>query len=354
MRNEINKILSENKLDSSQYDISELYDAGMRFIHRNIDVYFDKNYPINTVLRSLFIEGIVTHIKNNGKTKFDMLVEEKTREIKEESRKISQRSIEIKEESRRIFEKNKEINDSIKYAKSLQNSVLPPISKIKKYLEQYFIFFKPKDIIGGDFYWFEEKDDYLYFSVSDCTGHGVPGGMVSLICSSALNKSLNELHITSTNGILDKTRDIVVDTFNRNGEDINDGMDMALCKLDIENNKLYFSGANRPLWIVRDGILIEYKSDKQPVGRYFESKPFTCNEIDLFKNDMIYLSSDGYGDQFGGDRDSKFKTAKFKQILIDYSVLNMIDQSNRIEKSFLDWKGETDQTDDICVFGVRI
>lgn len=339
MKSEIIKILLENNYDPYNYDLDILYESGRKYIYKHIENYYDKNYPINTVLNSLFTEGILLYLKNNGKSIVDVLVEQKTREIRERSDKISQKS--------------KEINDSIKYAKSLQLSILPPLSKISEHLEDYFIFYRPKDIIGGDFYWFEKKGNYLIFSVSDCTGHGVPGGMVSLICSSALDKTINELNILDTNKILDKTSDIVADSFNKNGQSINDGMDIILCKFDIISRKLYFSGANRPLWLIRDGILEEFKTDKRPIGKYYDDKSFTSQVIDIKSGDMLYLSSDGYGDQFGGINDSKFKTSNFKQTLLDNSYLSIKEQYRVIEETFLNWKEDKEQTDDICVFGIK-
>lgn len=339
MRSEISKILLENNYDPYNYDLDVLYESGRKYIYKHIENYYDKNYPINTVLNSLFTEGILLYLKNNGRSIVDVLVEQKTKEIKEKSDKISQRS--------------KEINDSIKYAKSLQLSILPPLSKISEHLEDYFIFYRPKDIIGGDFYWFEKKDNYLIFSVSDCTGHGVPGGMVSLICSSALDKTINELNILDTNKILDKTSDIVVDSFNKNGQSINDGMDIILCKFDTTSRKLYFSGANRPLWLIRDGVLEEFKTDKRPVGKYYDEKSFTSQVIDIKSGDILYLSSDGYGDQFGGMNDSKFKTSKFKQTLLDNSYLSIKEQYRVLEETFLNWKEDKEQTDDICIFGIK-
>jgi serine phosphatase RsbU (regulator of sigma subunit) len=339
LRSEISKILLENNYDPYNYDLDVLYESGRKYIYKHIENYYDKNYPINTVLKSLFTEGILLYLKNNGKSIVDVLVEQKTKEIKEKSDRISQRS--------------KEINDSIKYAKSLQLSILPPLSKISEHLEDYFIFYRPKDIIGGDFYWFEKKDNYLIFSVSDCTGHGVPGGMVSLICSSALDKTINELNILDTNKILDKTSDIVVDSFNKNGQSINDGMDIILCKFDTISRKLYFSGANRPLWLIRDGVLEEFKTDKRPVGKYYDEKSFTSQVIDIKSGDILYLSSDGYGDQFGGMNDSKFKTSKFKQTLLDNSYLSIKEQCRVVEETFLNWKEDKEQTDDICIFGIK-
>lgn len=342
MKSELPKILVENGLDPFEYDLQELYEIGRKNIINNIEFYYDKDYSCKSVLRSLFTDGILEFIRSKGRSKLEILVEEKTKIIHDENKRISQ--------------KHKEITQSIEYARSLQNSILPSISKIENHLKNYFLFYKPKDIIGGDFFWFETFENYIFFAVADCTGHGVPGGMVSLVCSNALNKCVNELKIIKTSEILNMSRHLIIETFNKNGQNINDGMDIILCKYDTISNKLEFSGANRPLWILRNNSknIEEFKTDRQPVGKFFEPKPFNTFETQIEKKDIVYMFSDGYIDQFGGDNDSKFKTSRFKDLINKIKYLQIKEQENILKFNFESWKNNTEQTDDICVWGIML
>lgn len=247
--------------------------------------------------------------------------------------------------------KNTEILDSINYAKRIQNAILPSNVLVKEYLKESFIFYKPKDIVAGDFYWLEIKDNKTLFAAADCTGHGVPGAMVSVICNNGLNRSVREHGLTIPGEILDKTREIVLQEFDKSEDDVNDGMDISLCAL--EGNKLQFAGANNPLWIIRNGELIEYKADKQPIGKSDHPVPFRTHTIELLPNDTIYVFSDGYADQFGGENNRKFKSVAFKTLLLSIQQLSMSEQMKHIDKIFEEWKGNLDQVDDICIIGVR-
>ncbi|HLC82231.1 MAG TPA: SpoIIE family protein phosphatase, partial [Bacteroidia bacterium] len=260
-----------------------------------------------------------------------------------------------------IQEKNKEITDSIQYAKHLKNAILPPISFVKKHLPDSFIYYKPKDIVAGDFYWMEFLNDSIYIAAADCTGHGVPGAMVSVVCSNALNRAVKEFKLTAPNKILDKVRELVVETFVRNdsfGEksenEVKDGMDISLCCINNTNKHLIWAGANNPLWIIRDKQLIEYKADKQPIGKTDNPTPFTCNETQLLKNDSLYLFTDGYADQFGGPKGKKFKYKQMQNLLLSCNSKPMNEQNEIIGKSFEEWKGNLEQVDDILIIGIKI
>ncbi|MDG2344121.1 MAG: tetratricopeptide repeat protein [Flavobacteriales bacterium] len=246
--------------------------------------------------------------------------------------------------------KNRDITDSIKYAERIQKTILPAKYKLREYLPDSFVLYKPKDFVAGDFYWLEKNDSSVMFAVADCTGHGVPGAIVSVVCHNALNRSVRQYGLTAPNQILDMTKSIVVDEFSKN-EDVRDGMDIALCALS--GNKLHFSGANNPLWLVRKGVLTAYKPDKQPVGKYEINNPFTNHEIELQKNDMIYIFSDGFSDQFGGEKGKKYMAGKFKKLLISISELAPQKQRMALEKEFNEWKGNQEQIDDVCVIGFR-
>lgn len=252
--------------------------------------------------------------------------------------------------------KNKEILDSINYAQRIQTAILPPTQFIRKNLNQVFILYKPKDIVAGDFYWMEATNEGVLFAVADCTGHGVPGAMVSVICNNALNRSVREYRLTDPGKILDKTREIVTGEFEKSEDDVKDGMDIALCRLQGE--RLYYSGAHNPLWIIRNNELIEIKANKQPVGKFDQSTPFNTHEVKLEKGDYIYLFSDGFADQFGGDSGKiggkKYKTARFKKFLVSIQNLSIEAQKEAINKEFEDWKKDIEQLDDVCILGVKI
>lgn len=264
-----------------------------------------------------------------------------------------QKSI-IEEQKQLVEEKQKEILDSINYAKRIQAAILPSDRVIKQFLPESFVFYKPKDIVAGDFYWLEHKHDKVLFAAADCTGHGVPGAMVSVVCNNALNRSVREFGLTEPSKILDKTKEIVIQEFEKSDADVKDGMDIALCAL--QENTLYYSGANNPLWIIRKGseIIDEVKSTKQPVGKVDNTKPFENHTVELKKGDSIYIFTDGYQDQFGGEKGKKFKAAKLKELLLNNSNKSMGEQLVILNQTFDKWKGSLEQVDDVCIIGVKI
>jgi serine phosphatase RsbU (regulator of sigma subunit)/tetratricopeptide (TPR) repeat protein len=258
-----------------------------------------------------------------------------------------------------LEEKSQEIMDSISYAKRIQNAILPPAKIVKDYLKDSFILYKPKDIVAGDFYWMEKiefnankKEPIVLFAAADCTGHGVPGAMVSVICNNALNRSVREFGLTDPGKILDKTREIVIEEFEKSDEDVKDGMDIALCSLN--GNKLEYAGANNPLWIIRNEELIETKANKQPIGKFVLETPFTTHIIELQKGDSVYLFSDGYADQFGGEKGKKMKSVNFKKLLLSMQDKKMAKQKESLDIAFENWRGKLEQIDDVCIIGVRI
>jgi len=259
---------------------------------------------------------------------------------------------EVEHQSAIIHEKNREILDSITYAKRIQNAILPPQKVVKEYLQESFIFYKPKDIVAGDFYWMEQKDGKILFAAADCTGHGVPGAMVSVVCNNGLNRSVREYKLTDPGKILDKTREIVVQEFEKSEDEVKDGMDIALCS--IEGNTLQYAGAHNPLWIIRNGELLETKANKQPIGKFDNPEPYTTHTIALQKGDSIYIFSDGYIDQFGGEKGKKFKSRAFKELLLSNQEKSMEGQKQIIDAAFENWRGDLEQLDDVCVIGVRI
>jgi serine phosphatase RsbU (regulator of sigma subunit) len=260
----------------------------------------------------------------------------------------------IERQKELVEEHRKEIIDSITYAKRLQQAILPPKEEIKKVFPESFLIYKPKDIVAGDFYWLEEQDGKTYIAGADCTGHGVPGAMVSVVCSNALNRAVKEFGLRKTGEILDKTRDLVLETFAKSGSDVKDGMDISLLCFDKDRSRVSWSGANNPLWYIADNNLIEIKPDKQPIGKIFNPHPFTTHEIEVKRDSMFYLFTDGFADQFGGKKGKKFKYKQMKEILLLNHKKETDEQKKQIERSFSEWKGNAEQVDDVFIMGIRV
>lgn len=300
-------------------------------------------------------------------------VVERTAEVVKEKEKVEAINKQVLLQNEVIEEKNKEITDSINYAKGIQDAILPHEDKVKKHLPNSFILFRPKDIVSGDFYWMEEKDDVVYFTAADCTGHGVPGAFVSMVGVNGLNRSVNGFALRKPSDMLNKLRDLVEETFRKR----KDGMDIGLCAVNFKTKTLEYAGANNPLWVIRKkGLpplivnneeietkigddfcdLYEVKADKQPVGAFEAATPFTNNEIKLEEGDALYVFSDGYPDQFGGPKGKKFMSKSMKKLLIDLYNKSMDEQKEVLNKSIEEWmeEGNVEQIDDICVFGVKI
>ena len=269
--------------------------------------------------------------------------------------KIKQSNRVIKQQKELLEEKQKEILDSIEYALRIQTAILPPQKIVKQYLENSFIVYKPKDIVAGDFYWMETVNDLVLFAACDCTGHGVPGAMVSVVCHNALNRAVREFGLTQPAAILDKTAEIVIENFSKSEEDIKDGMDISLCTYNTKTKKLEWAGANNPLWLLQNGELIETKADKQPIGMNEDHKPFTNHTFTLNNGDCIYLFTDGFADQFGGEKGGKKLTRKhFKELILSVQDKSLREQGVALDKFIVDYGKEIEQTDDILVMGVKV
>ena len=270
--------------------------------------------------------------------------------------KVEERTREVVEQKKIIEEKNKDITSSIRYAKRIQDALLPAKKYLNEHMGEYFVLFKQKDIVSGDFYWVNKKDDKLFFAAIDCTGHGVPGAFVSLVAHGNIQRALVLFNMRSPASILDKLNEGVTDVLSRGGEtqDIKDGMDISLCALNRREMKLEFSGANHPMILIRNGELIETKGDKQPIGQYISRKNFTNNEMEVKKGDMIYLFSDGYADQFGGESGKKFKRSRLKEMLLAHHGKPMNEQKEILDDTIEQWKGNLEQIDDILVMGVKV
>jgi serine phosphatase RsbU (regulator of sigma subunit) len=254
-----------------------------------------------------------------------------------------------------IEEKNREITDSIEYALRIQTAILPPQKTVKQYLANSFILYKPKDIVAGDFYWMETVNDLVLFAACDCTGHGVPGAMVSVVCHNALNRAVREFGLTQPAEILDKTAEIVIENFSKSEEDIKDGMDISLCAYNAKTKTIQWAGANNPLWLLQKGELIETKADKQPIGMNENSKPFTNHTFTLNSGDTIYLFTDGFADQFGGDTgEKKLTKRRFKDLLLSVQTKSLQEQGIALDKFITEYRKQVEQIDDILVMGVKV
>ncbi len=261
-----------------------------------------------------------------------------------------------------IIDKSKDIQDSINYAQRIQQAILPSFEKIDAVLKNYFIYFQPKDIISGDFYWHASlrttpKDklsqQIVVIAAADCTGHGVPGALMSIIGSAILNQSSTNVDVnTPAEALMFLNKELT-----KNLSAIKDGMDIALCAINMETLQLQYAGANNPLYIVQQKKLIEIKADKKAIGADTEnaaSKTFTNHVIQLQKGDTIYLFTDGYADQFGGQQGKKFKYKQFQELLIEIQDHSMEEQKTIIKNCFEKWKGNLEQLDDILVIGIRV
>lgn len=284
----------------------------------------------------------------------ERILEQKVIERTEE---VVRQKEEIEKQRQKLEELYKDVTDSIRYAKRLQDSILPPDLLVRKMLPQSFVLFRPKDIVSGDFYWFYQLKETVLFAAVDCTGHGVPGAFMSLVGNNALNQAVKEHGNTEPGKILDELNKLSSEALNKNSEStsVRDGMDLSMCSLNLKTNELMYAGANNPLYIVRDEKIIQLKPDKFAIGAFEPgSKSYTNHKYNLEKGDHLYLFSDGYADQFGGTKGKKFMYRQFRELLLSMRNLSMEDQklllSNAIEK----WRGSYEQVDDILVIGIRI
>ncbi|MBN1185096.1 MAG: tetratricopeptide repeat protein [Bacteroidales bacterium] len=311
---------------------------------------------IISFLLLLLVFAIYKSYRN--KKRANEILSNQKEEIESQRDEIEAQRNMVQEQKERIEAQQKEIKDSIRYAQRIQSAIMPPDDYLNKILDEHFIINIPRDIVGGDFYWVNRKGHKLYMAVADCTGHGVPGGFMSMMGVSFLNEILNEPRSLHTNQILDMLRKYVIESMHQTGESggMKDGMDISLCILDLSKNTLEFSGAFSALYLFINNDFLEVKGDKMPIG-FYRSKadaPFTKHTIELKENNMIYMFTDGYIDQFGGENGDKFKTDNFKNLLQVIYTKSMIYQKEILYDNHMLWKGTYDQIDDILIFGLRI
>ncbi len=309
----------------------------------------------------LFSLGIVIRFKNFREEAINRL--EEINEIKEKANvvleeKVKLRTEEIEFQKKEIEEKNDEIISSISYAKRIQEAILPSPLKRAHLLPTSTLWYAPKDIVAGDFYWVEEKHlsgvDYVFFAVGDCTGHGVPGAMMSVLCTNALNAALADLKSASTMDLLEHCNTLLLDNLSQHSETINDGMDISLCCFESGSKTLIWSGANNPLWILRNEEIIEFSPTKRPIGNSSISEPFQEHKMVLNEGDFLFIFSDGIIDQFGGPKEKKFKKSGLREaaLTIQHPTSESLIKSIRNEVE--NWMSHTEQIDDIALLIVGI
>ncbi len=262
----------------------------------------------------------------------------------------------IRQEKEIIQQEKKALIDSINYAKRIQTALLPPPSTIAKRLGENFILLLPKDIVSGDFYWVEQVNEWIFFAVCDCTGHGVPGALISIVCHNALNRAVKEYNLSQPAKILDKVAVLVAESIGQDGE-VKDGMDASLCAFNKNTRELFWAGANLPLWIARQNAmyeLLEFKPDKQPIGVHQNRTAYNQHKIEIEKNDILYLFSDGYADQFGGEKGKKLTRKKLKEIILKQRNVTLEEQYKNLLTFHQYYKGSIEQIDDILIMGIKI
>lgn len=265
---------------------------------------------------------------------------------------------EVSQQKEELLDKNKNITDSIQYAQRIQNVLLTSQGYIKENLKDFFILNKPKDIVSGDFYWAARQDDHFYFMVADCTGHGVPGAFMSLLGINFLNEIVLERKMQSPEKILDSLRAGIIKAFTdkgRTGSEMNDGMDGVLCRFDLSTNLLHYAAANNTIVLVRRGEIIELSGDKMPVGKSpRDQESFSLHSFQLVQGDCLYMTTDGYPDQFGGAQGKKLKMKQVKQLLLSLATLTVEEQKQEANRYFESWKGKLEQLDDVLMVGIKI
>jgi serine phosphatase RsbU (regulator of sigma subunit) len=256
----------------------------------------------------------------------------------------------------KLLEQRRQLMASLKYASFIQRAVLPNQRYMENILKDFFVLHKPRDIVSGDFYYCSRKEEYVVVAAADCTGHGVPGALMSIMGISFLNEILSSRGPITSSRILNLLRERVMRALHQKGHELEnkDAMDMALCIFNPKTRELQYSGANNPLYHIRSKVLTEIKADKMPVGiNAIEENSFTNHTMQLKPGDIVYIFSDGYPDQFGGPDDKKFKYGPFKELLIGISDRSMEEQQKELDRVITTWKGETSQVDDMLIFGIK-
>ncbi len=331
---ELNEKEKENQLLNEKLKVHEVESS-----RQQITIFL-----IGIILLIVAIVAFVLIRQNRQKNKINLELGEKNK------------IIEVK--NKLVEAQHKDITDSIKYAERIQHAILPPDKLVQTTLPNSFVFFKPKDILSGDFYWMEETANHIFIAVADCTGHGVPGALISIINYNLLNKAVLEKNLNDPAEILNAVNGWLTQTLHQsfNEDTVKDGMDVTLLSINKNKKEILFAGAMNSIYVISGNELSEYNGNKFPVGAFIEDKPqnFTSQKINTKANDLIYLYTDGFADQFGGPHGKKFKYKLLKEVLVNISTLPVAQQKERIAESFLSWKGDYEQVDDVCLIGIKV
>ncbi len=302
----------------------------------------EKNAQIQEQNEEIALQAELLHVKNV--------------QLQDSHEEVSAQAEQLEHANKELHFQNEQITQSIHYASRIQNAMLPQKELLDEVLPENMIFFQPRDIVSGDFYWFRKFENRVFLAAVDCTGHGVPGAFMSMLGISFLDNIVRKNNNIKPNEILETLRRKIKRTLNQTGKEYEntDGMDISLCVLDTDSNTIQFAGAHNPLYLVRNNELHIYKADKQPVGIFFREIDFTNNEINVQKGDCIYLFSDGYIDQFGGENNKRFKSKNFNDLLLAVHQKPMEEQKNILKETINNWKRNFNQTDDILVMGWRV
>lgn len=320
------------------------------------------NYFLYAIGILLAVTATISYNRYQLKKKANLLLEQKNIEIEIQKDEINSQKGEIEAQRDNILdqkysleEASNDIMESIWYAQNIQNAILPDLSQISKNFKDFFMLFLAKSIVSGDFYWYTEKDNKHYFAVADCTGHGIPGAFMTVMANDLLNSIIIQQNITNCSEILQTLDYEVMNSLQYKENSSNDGLDIALLSIDLINNKICFCGACMNLLLIRNNELHEYKGQRFSIGGFTDTalkKPVN-QQIDIIDGDQVYLYTDGYPDQFGGPDDKKFMLQNLKNLICDINNLSMVEQKHYLNKAFLEWKGDNEQTDDICIAGIR-
>jgi serine phosphatase RsbU (regulator of sigma subunit) len=328
--------------------------------HSSMATHYELSHQPGKALKSfkLFLKAKESYQSSETQSKLSNIEVAHAIEKSEQEKEIYRlRHVELKEAYDIIEEKNKDITASINYASRIQRAMLPKPQEIRGLSSICFILYLPKDIVSGDFYWLSKVENKLIITVGDCTGHGVPGALMSMLGISFLEEIVNYRKITDSGQILNELRKEVQRALHQkiNSEGTKDGMDISLCVIDRTKNSIQYSGAYNNLYLIRKGELVEYHADRMPIGIYdLVDKEFSSQEICFVPGDIIYMFSDGYADQFGGPDQKKFKYSTLKSLLIKIHKLALKEQKQILEKQFSDWKGTSPQIDDVTILGLRL
>lgn len=292
---------------------------------------------------------------NEFRRKVNLELEQK---VKERTEEVLVQKQQIEQQNQALEIKNQEVMSSISYARRIQDAILPSKEQMETLLPNHGLLYLPRDVVAGDFYWLQHatlnQTECVFFAAADCTGHGIPGAMVSVLCHNALNAALDDLQTTDTGRLLDQVDSMVKANFSNGQKQISDGMDISLVCWDKKDNVIHWSGANNPLWILRADEIIEIKADKQPIGWGQNKTPFTKHEIALVNGDKLVLFSDGFADQFGGAKGKKFKSKSLKELVLDQRHLSPFELTSHLKDVFIQWKGTQEQVDDVCICVIQV